>query len=998
MGPSWCSILSAIVSSSSGDESDRATPRALRTRTFRVVAFGLVTLLAACNMPHVPSAPDTDPAASEPEILAEPLIALLVANVTVVESAGAARIPVSLSRAAAEAVNVPYATRDGDAVAGDDYEAAAGTLTFAANSTVAQHVEVLLRDDQVAEPTEVFAVRFGSPEGAAPDAVSATATIIDDDTREVRVAPRNLYVPEGGSANYRVTLGAPPNGPVTVALSAASAELTLTPDRLVFAPARWPEAMTVTVTAATDADAAADAPVLVTHTARGGGYDGTAAQVRVTIIEKDTATLAVTAARASEGAGSLEFEVTLSLAGAGAITAEYATRAVGDTATEGEDYARTIGTLRFPAGATAAQTVAVTVLDDRLDELDEQLTLTLRNANALLASGEDTMAATGTIEDDDTPSVLSMTDVQVDEEAGDGLMRFVVSLEPVSGRTVTMNYATTAGTASAQVDYTSVDGTLTFVAGSTAQTIAVPIVDDDEFEDDETLTVSLSAVQGATVAVATATGTVTDMSDRPQLELNLLQVTGGGTMYPAFAPGIRHYALTCDSAETELQVTATAARSSATLTLLREDSTQEVAATGSLSTSLKAGRDHDVAIRLTDTDGTVTYVVHCVASPFPNIRILEKTDQATDGLLLLTPTQKVDGIRYTHMAVVDYNGVPRFHRAVSHGRNFRRYEDSPEINGKRVRYSMSETYNPGHVNLFDADLALIATRTTVSPLTRTNSHDFLFNGTDSMLLMSYEPFTEDFTGFTDENGDPVPGGRTRALDSVIQEVSLDGSELFRWHAWDYLKHADCRFINVGDYTHINSMQLKDGDIIASFRNCSTVVRIDRSTGDVVWTLGGTSPARDSDTEFLEIVGDHAGGFCGQHTPILTESDTIVMFDNGVYCHPERETEVRSRAVEYDISSGTQAVFVREYQRPAGQGLSMATGGVVILDNGHWLISWGSTSQRTVSLDKYIAVTEYDPATSTPHFHLHMSQFDESLPTYRVYWLSETDVTIPLNLP
>ena len=90
-------------------------------------------------------------------------------------------------------------------------------------------------------------------------------------------------------------------------------------------------------------------------------------------------------------------------------------------------------------------------------------------------------------------------------------------------------------------------------------------------------------------------------------------------------------------------------------------------------------------------------------------------------------------------------------------------------------------------------------------------------------------------------------------DSVIQEVAPDGTELFRWHSWDHLdvlKAEDCLIVEKyldgrTEYGHLNSLQIADGDIIASFRGCAQVLRIDRSSGAVEWKLGGTPPDPDS---------------------------------------------------------------------------------------------------------------------------------------------------------
>ena len=290
----------------------------------------------------------------------------------------------------------------------------------------------------------------------------------------------------------------------------------------------------------------------------------------------------------------------------------------------------------------------------------------------------------------------------------------------------------------------------------------------------------------------------------------------------------------------------------------------------------------------------------------------------------------------------------------------------------------------------------------MAPIAPTDGHDFLITPNGNYLFISYTPATRNFAevfgdGYSTEQD-------TR--DSVIQEVTPQGTEVFRWNTWNHRDvmqtGTDCKGSQFPhDYAHLNSLQIVEGDIIASFRECAQVLRIDRSsgTGAVVWKLGGSAVPEGSTTTYLPISGDSAGEFCAQHQATLTEAETVVLFDNGVDCKgPRKIDDPFSRVVEYDISSATQAVFRREYRLPGPHGYSRSQGGVTVLHNGHWLITWGSKTGRTVSLDQTVAVTEYDPESSTVLFEMHMSQFDGEAVTYRAYRVSEADLDIPLRLP
>src|SRR6185295_12432428 len=75
---------------------------------------------------------------------------------------------------------------------------------------------------------------------------------------------------------------------------------------------------------------------------------------------------------------------------------------------------------------------------------------------------------------------------------------------------VTVQYATTNGSAQAGTDYMATSGTLTFAAGETSKPIVVPILGDTTSEPDETFSVTLANPIGATLGTAQATGTIVD--------------------------------------------------------------------------------------------------------------------------------------------------------------------------------------------------------------------------------------------------------------------------------------------------------------------------------------------------------------------------------------------------------------------------------------------------------------------------------------------------------
>ncbi len=103
-----------------------------------------------------------------------------VADVSIGEGGGDARFTVTRTPAVNAQSTVSYSTQDGTALAGADYLAISGTLTFAPGESQAT-VAVPILEDTIAEPTETFRLTLFNPSGAVIGRQPATATIIDND-------------------------------------------------------------------------------------------------------------------------------------------------------------------------------------------------------------------------------------------------------------------------------------------------------------------------------------------------------------------------------------------------------------------------------------------------------------------------------------------------------------------------------------------------------------------------------------------------------------------------------------------------------------------------------------------------------------------------------------------------------------------------------------------------------------------------------------------------
>ena len=182
------------------------------------------------------------------------------------------------------------------------------------------------------------------------------------------------------------------------------------------------------------------------------------------------------------------------------------------------------GSLTFAPGVTTQQ-VTVNVTGDVAAETDETFTVTLTapaNAGLADASGQ------GTITNDDGVPSISIGDVSAAE--GAGTMTFTVTLSETPAQTVTVNYVTANGVATAPADFAATSGTLTFTpGGATSQTVTVTIAQDALSEVDETFAVNLSTPVNATILDGQAVGTITDDDALPALTVADTSVTEGNS-------------------------------------------------------------------------------------------------------------------------------------------------------------------------------------------------------------------------------------------------------------------------------------------------------------------------------------------------------------------------------------------------------------------------------------------------------------------------------------
>ena len=429
--------------------------------------------------------------------------AIRIADAAALEGDGEMAFSVRLSVASSQTVTVDWTTTDGTAIAGQDYEAATGTLTFSALAMM-QTIRVPIIDDDLDEAVEAFTIALRNSNVAIEDG-KATGVIADNDLPVVSVAADSAAVEEGETAVFTLTR----IGDLTVSLK-VPVRVT---ERGAFLAAGAPteatfaaNAETTTFLVATDDDERDEADGAVTATITSGPTHrvGDATSATVPVIDNDVTvtggvTVTPTALAVLEG-GSANYTVVLTSKPTADVTIaiqvpEDAEVSIDETA------------LTFTAEDwKAPQTVTVIAAQD-VDAVDDD-PVVLRHV--VSGGNYDSVTAASVavvILEDDMPTLL-IADAAAAE--GDGEIVFQVRLSVASSKMVTTEYATGTGTATMGEDYEGTMGKLTFPALETEQTIRVPIIDDDLDEAAEAFTVMLINTTNATIEVSKATGVIAD--------------------------------------------------------------------------------------------------------------------------------------------------------------------------------------------------------------------------------------------------------------------------------------------------------------------------------------------------------------------------------------------------------------------------------------------------------------------------------------------------------
>jgi hypothetical protein len=335
------------------------------------------------------------------------------------------------------------------------------------------------------------------------------------------------------------------------------------------------------------------------------------------------------------------------------------------------------------------------------------------------------------------------------------------------------------------------------------------------------------------------------------------------------------------------------------------------------------------ALGLAAATGTAFELAARFNAPKPHVTVTRHEPGTAPGRILFTYDQGA--------AIADASGTPLW--TTSGADSYANFQVQ-QYRGQQVLTWWQGTGGPGGggtgtgtgmvTSLAHARLARIGAANGYQP----DAHELLLTPSGTALVTSYAPVPHDLSAV----GGPATG---RVLNGYCEEVDVaSGRVLHRWSALEHVPLTDS-FLPFSvapaqpyDFFHINSISVTpDGHLLVSARHTCALYKIHRTTGEVLWRLGGKSSS-------FSVAQDAVFGF--QHHAAFEDPDIIRLFDDGgdglTTLHPSRVAWIR-----LDTTAMT-ATLAASMTVPGIQ--TPAMGSAQRLSNGNVFVSWGSIARLT----------------------------------------------------
>ncbi len=461
---------------------------------------------------------------------------LLFGQTNYVVSEGAGFLPVTILRTNGQSgtVQVNFSTVGGTALPGFNYLTTNGVLTFGPGQTSQTFTVPILQQNQVQGNQTLSLVLSNATDGATLlGPTNVPVTIVDDGVGVSFVAP--IYVVNETAGNVSLSVLRQNGTNLTTTVQYSTTNLTasagvnyvaITNATLTFNPGETVKGLIVPVLHDPNITGNLSFAVnLFNPSAPAQVFNYSSAVVNIldadpgftfgttnllVITNADLSTVTNASYGVLKSGTNVLITVLRSNANTGVVSVNYATATnANDNAVAGVDYGATSGLLTFSNGVTL-QSFLVPIFNNRQVEGNRTFSINLSNP----AGGAPGIAqlippgtATVTITDDVSGISFSSSDYQVNENGGSATI--TVFRSNYTNSIVSVDFATTAGTAQPGINYSNISGTLTFNYGETVKTFSVPVIDDGVVDGDHTVLLSLSNLVGNAVFVNPSAATLT---------------------------------------------------------------------------------------------------------------------------------------------------------------------------------------------------------------------------------------------------------------------------------------------------------------------------------------------------------------------------------------------------------------------------------------------------------------------------------------------------------
>lgn len=278
--------------------------------------------------------------------------------------------------------------------------------------------------------------------------------------------------------------------------------------------------------------------------------------------------------------------------------------------------------------------------------------------------------------------------------------------------------------------------------------------------------------------------------------------------------------------------------------------------------------------------------------------------------------------------VIDNNGNHKYENDNAHMQNYLKY-----LGKNRWIQVIGQTYYIYNENLMKIDS--IQNPYTENLGRMIDWHDVLKLANGHYLLLLFDTKIMDLSKI-------VEGGSENAnvIGNMLVETDRTGKIYWEWSCFDHFNITDLvdyydLTMNIIDFTHINSLQeTSDGNILMSVRNFDEIVKINKSTGEVMWRIGG-SKSKNNQYTFTNDTRNGFTGFSHQHSAQILSNGNLLLLDNG-WLNPLQQT----RGVEYQLDhTNKTATKVWEYFHPNGV-FAGTMGSIEVLPNGNRFVNFG----------------------------------------------------------